>query len=550
MSRGFRTMMGVAVGLAGTALPARVVLACVTNADCNDNKPCTFDLCVFGNCTNTPDNNLCQDGSGCNGDEVCVPATGQCTPGTPIDCGPGNICVEIPTNPFYRCAECVVNADCDDGVFCNGPEKCVAGGCQPGVQPSCNPPDPCINGFCNLQTDQCESLPMCFDGDLCTNDTCPSGTSCVNPPNFNTATHCCNPATGQLTIISDGNSCTTDTCNTATGQVSHLGQPCDDGNSCTINDHFDCAQGGACVGTNVNTLSCTKDSDCAIGFCKSTTGLCSCTTCTTNPQCNDSRACTTDICDSVKHVCTYTTSDAACATGQYCNQQICNRDVGCVGKSFCTPTNGNPCPTSATCSNATSSCGTCQPPTVAIGGSRYFLVTANAANATSHALAIKGDCATANVACLSRYIDFDNPVNPNDPKAARLVASAVSKTAGTWGTVKLRATELRPGVKYYIYTECNPGGGGATRSSGVEVTLWRAGDTDGSGVTNFTDVSRLVTAFQGNFNAGLTLENADLTGAVSGDCRPNRSISFLDVSAGVDGFKGKAFPCAPPCFEP
>ena len=550
MSRGFRTMMGVAVGLAGTALPAKVWAVCVTNAECNDNKPCTFDLCVFGNCSNTPDNNLCQDGSGCNGDEVCIVATGQCAAGTPIDCGPGNVCVEIPTNPFYRCAECVVNADCSDGVFCNGSEKCVAGGCQPGVQPNCNPPDVCVDGFCNLLTDQCESLPTCFDDNLCTSDVCVTQSSCVNAPNYPTATHCCNPDTGQLIVINDGNACTTDACNVLTGQVTHLGTVCNDGNACTINDHNDCAQGGACVGTNVNTLSCTKDSDCPIGFCKSTTGLCSCTTCTTNPQCNDGRTCTTDVCDSVQHVCTYTTSDAVCATGLFCNQQVCNRDVGCVTKSFCTPTNGNPCTTAVSCVEASDTCGGCQPPTVTVVGSRYLSITANAANATSHALAIKGDCATANVSCLSRYIDFDNPVNPNDPKAARLVTTAVSKTAGTWGTVKLRATELRPGVKYYVYTECNPGGGGAVRSAGVPLTLWKAGDTDGNGVTSFGDILRIVTGFQGGFSPTLTLENVDIMGPLSNDCRPNRAVSFIDVSAGVAGFKETAFPCAAPCIEP
>lgn len=543
-------MVGVVVGFAGAMLPASGFAACVINADCNDNKPCTFDLCVFGNCLNTPDDSLCQDSSGCNGDEVCNPTTGQCSPGTPVDCGVGLTCIEWPTVPFYQCFECSVSADCDDGVFCNGPETCVAGGCQPGVQPNCNPPDPCVDGFCNLQTDQCQSLPTCFDNDLCTVDDCLTGSSCVHPPNY-PSTHCCNPATGQLTVISDGIACTTDACNFQTGQVTHLGQACNDGNTCTINDHLDCNQGGACVGTNVNTLNCTKDSDCPIGFCKSTTGKCSCTTCTTDPQCNDSRACTTDICDIPPGVCRYTTSDAACANGLFCNQQVCNRDVGCVAAAFCTPTGGNPCTTAASCQEASDNCGGCQPPTVAIGGSRYLLITANAANAASHALAIKGDCTTTSgVSCLNRYVDFDNPVNPNDPKAARLVTTAVSKTAATWGQVKLRATEIRPGVKYYVYTECSPGGGGAVRSAGVPITLWPRGDTNGDGVTNFVDIGRLVSAFQALFNAGLTLEQTDLVGVSSNDCRPNRAISFLDIADDVAAFQLKPFPCSAPCMEP
>jgi hypothetical protein len=44
-----------------------------------------------------------------------------------------------------------VDADCDDGEFCNGEESCDAGSCAAGTPP-------CLEGdFCNEETDSCEA---------------------------------------------------------------------------------------------------------------------------------------------------------------------------------------------------------------------------------------------------------------------------------------------------------------------------------------------------------------------------------------------------------
>ena len=46
---------------------------------------------------------------------------------------------------------CEIDAQCDDGLFCNGAETCVAGSCQAGS-------DPCPGESCNESSDTCEPL--------------------------------------------------------------------------------------------------------------------------------------------------------------------------------------------------------------------------------------------------------------------------------------------------------------------------------------------------------------------------------------------------------
>ena len=76
----------------------------------------------------------------------------------------------------------------------------------------------------------------------------------------------------------DGNPCTDDICSPLNGQCSNpcspAGQVCDDGNACTA---FDACDGAcACVGTDVNTISCGIDADCPVGTCDQAAGLCVC----------------------------------------------------------------------------------------------------------------------------------------------------------------------------------------------------------------------------------------------------------------------------------
>lgn len=158
--------------------------SCVDVSHCDDNDPCTTDSCVNGECqhaiipgcqTCTLDAE-CDDGLYCNGEETCGNG-GTCEAGTPVDCGTGT-CDES----IDACVECLSSNDCDDGNPCNGVEVCLAGVCQPGSPPDCSAFDSdCTVGVCNPGTGQCEAQAAneggsCDDGFDCTSgDACASG---------------------------------------------------------------------------------------------------------------------------------------------------------------------------------------------------------------------------------------------------------------------------------------------------------------------------------------------------------------------------------------
>ena len=131
----------------------------------------------------------------------------------------------------------------------------------------------------------CEVDGDCDDSSVCTDDTClPSG-QCQYVPNYDPA-YCCNPLTGALELIDDGNECTEDTCNEDTGVVTHdaaamNGEPCTHANACVIND---VCEDGVCVGDLPPSMGgdleipCADDSECPAGwFCNLGLGICDCT---------------------------------------------------------------------------------------------------------------------------------------------------------------------------------------------------------------------------------------------------------------------------------
>ena len=76
---------------------------------------------------------------------------------------------------------CATNADCDDGLFCDGVEVCTDDVCAPGT-PVCDDGLPCTVDSCNEATDSCDSVPndaFCDDGNACTDDVCDPIAGCV-----------------------------------------------------------------------------------------------------------------------------------------------------------------------------------------------------------------------------------------------------------------------------------------------------------------------------------------------------------------------------------
>jgi len=70
------------------------------------------------------------------------------------------------TNEKFTCGAegpfCQTDADCDDGIFCNGRESCIVttGKCQQGPLPICNDNNPCTADHCDPGQDACVSVPL------------------------------------------------------------------------------------------------------------------------------------------------------------------------------------------------------------------------------------------------------------------------------------------------------------------------------------------------------------------------------------------------------
>src|SRR5437016_158269 len=65
--------------------------------------------------------------------------------------------------------ECAADDQCDDGTFCDGRERCVAGHCTPGTPP-CDDRFSCTADTCDEEADTCAHAPddgMCDDHNAC-----------------------------------------------------------------------------------------------------------------------------------------------------------------------------------------------------------------------------------------------------------------------------------------------------------------------------------------------------------------------------------------------
>ena len=74
----------------------------------------------------------CNDGLACNGVETCDLGNAACVAGTPIVCDDGNQCTtDTCVDPLGTCSATPVvdGTACDDGVTCSVPDTCQAGAC-------------------------------------------------------------------------------------------------------------------------------------------------------------------------------------------------------------------------------------------------------------------------------------------------------------------------------------------------------------------------------------------------------------------------------------
>ncbi len=233
---------------------------------CDDVIDCTFDRCDLNvdACAHVPDHDACDDGLPCDGVEWCDTQSG-CQDDVPMDCDDGVACTDDTCDDASGvCAHAPVNARCDDGRFCNGVESCDATlGCRLGTAPSCDDAVACTADRCNAATDRCESTAdhaRCDDGLFCDGaERCDIRLGCLP---------------GTPVDCNDTFDCTADRCDEPSDRCVHAGDNarCDDGLFCNGAESCHATQGcvvgaapcsgGACSEEDGACAGCANDADC------------------------------------------------------------------------------------------------------------------------------------------------------------------------------------------------------------------------------------------------------------------------------------------------
>ncbi len=203
----------------------------VAGVDCSDGVDCTDDTCDddLADCVHVPNHSLCT------------------SPGAPF-CDPAAGCRDVP---------CIDPDECDDDVFCNGPEVCdipggeKVGSCKSGSPPFCDDTIDCTIDVCDPGTDACKFAPdhaLCQDSSFCNGmEICDTGSGCIDGPDPD---------------LSDGVACTVDTCIEGGDPIVHVPDDalCDDGLYCSGPETCDPAS-GCQIGLDVD---CGPDDACGM----------------------------------------------------------------------------------------------------------------------------------------------------------------------------------------------------------------------------------------------------------------------------------------------
>jgi hypothetical protein len=125
--------------------------------------------CDADPCTSDAD---CDNGLFCDGAETCNLGTGVCEAGTPVDCDDGVSCTDDVCNEATdACDDVADDGNCDNGLFCDGAETCdPVLDCQPGTPVDCDDGVGCTVDTCDEGADACDNAPddgFCNNGLFC-----------------------------------------------------------------------------------------------------------------------------------------------------------------------------------------------------------------------------------------------------------------------------------------------------------------------------------------------------------------------------------------------
>jgi len=272
----------------------------------SDGNVCTGDVCdgTTPVCQHVPLDAPCNDGLFCNGTDRC--SAGACTLHSGDPCagpdGDAN-CAESCDEGANTCAAMDPNGSaCSDGRFCNGADTCLGGACV------VHGGDPCpgVDGdgdcaeSCDETGDTCAGTDpdgsACTDGLFCTGtESCSAGT--------------CGGSTGDPCAGADGDTDCAESCN-------------EDGDACTAPD----VDGTLC---RAAAGECDLAERCAAGACPADDVAPSGTTCTA-----DADFCTLDTCDG-GGACTASEPADTDADGECDGIDPCTNVAG--GRAFLSP---------------------------------------------------------------------------------------------------------------------------------------------------------------------------------------------------------------------
>ena len=351
--------------------------------NCNDNNPCTTDMCdTQSGCVHEHNSLPCEDGDVCTVNDLC--AESECEPGQSLTCNDANQCTKDSCAPATGCFFQNIDGGCDDGNSCTTQDTCIDGKCVGTGSLECDDSNPCTKDIClpmggcaheNIDAscsdedactinDSC-SDGLCIPGDMmncddsnpCTDDACKDNGICVHEANqelcddINLCTnndHCFNGTCigGESVNCDDSEVCTTEICNPIQGCL-HIDNnvPCSDGDICTMGDS--CAAGSCQSGPEV---SCDDGNPCTDDSCDSQTG---CTHLPNDESCDDANHCTVD--DTCTSGVCLGLSMKDCNDDNICTDDTCNPLSGCVYE-----VNTNPCTDQNVCTlNDTCQDGVC-----------------------------------------------------------------------------------------------------------------------------------------------------------------------------------------------
>ncbi len=329
-----------------TDAAACVAGKCIGKAKvCNDNNPCTNDICDkdTGTCKSTQFDGPCSDGNACTEKDTC--ATGKCA-GTQKVCDDKNGCTSDTCDSVKGCQNLpkLGGTPCDDAIGCTTNDQCSGG--------VCTGTNSCVT--CDSDTEcakyddgnVCTGILKCLQttkGKVCDTDA-KSVVVCPAPADPSCGASLCDPANGQCSI-----------------KTKAVGTPCNGGNKCLT--QTSCDASGLCKGTAV---VCNDGNPCTDDSCDAQKG-CIYKARADGEKCDDGSACTpTESCKA--GVCFSPVNNCGCSADSECTKwddgNLCNGTFACIAK-FCSkkPNSEIKCDPSKdackdnTCATSTGKCG-------------------------------------------------------------------------------------------------------------------------------------------------------------------------------------------------